>query len=115
MPALCSGLERSESPEHSASPSLYLVQQAATDGPELTGTSGPRLLAKLTLAHCLQYLQFLQALHGLAPVQVANDAPDATMVRRVHTTTIGQNLLRKSASVKDGRMLRLQSRWMQCF
>ncbi len=35
------------SPEHSASPSLYLVQQAATDGPELTATGGPRLLAKL--------------------------------------------------------------------
>ena len=49
MPALCSGLERSESPEHSASPSLHLAQQAATDGPELAPTSGPRLLAKLTL------------------------------------------------------------------
>ena len=47
MPALCSGLSLRSSPEHSASPSLYLVQQAATDGPELTATSGPRLLAKL--------------------------------------------------------------------
>jgi hypothetical protein len=50
MPALCSGLSLRSSPEHSASPSLYLVQQAATDGPELTATSGPRLLAKLN--HC---------------------------------------------------------------
>ena len=48
MPALCSGLSLRSSPEHSASPSLYLAQQAATDGPELTATSGPRLLAKLT-------------------------------------------------------------------
>ena len=47
MPALCSGLSLRSSPEHSASPSLYLAQQAATDGPELTATSGPRLLAKL--------------------------------------------------------------------
>jgi NAD(P)H-dependent flavin oxidoreductase YrpB (nitropropane dioxygenase family) len=35
MPALCSGLSLRSSPEHSASPSLYLVQQAATAGPEL--------------------------------------------------------------------------------
>ena len=48
MPALCSGLSLRSSPEHSASPSLYLAQQAATDGPELTATSGPRLLAKLS-------------------------------------------------------------------
>src|ERR1700688_3995083 len=48
MPALYSGLSLRSSPEHSASPSLYLVQQAATDGPELTATSEPRLLAKLT-------------------------------------------------------------------
>ncbi|MGB0075393.1 MAG: transposase, partial [Terracidiphilus sp.] len=39
-------------PEHSASPSLYLVQQAATDGPELTATSGPRLLAKPICPPC---------------------------------------------------------------
>jgi hypothetical protein len=50
MPALCSGLSLRSSPEHSASPSPYLVQQAATDGPELTATSGPRLLAKPTCA-----------------------------------------------------------------
>ena len=48
MPALCSGLSLRSSPEHSASPAIYLVQQAATDGPELTATSGPRLLAKPT-------------------------------------------------------------------
>jgi len=46
MPALCSGLSLRSSPEHSASPSLYPAQQAAKDGPELTATSGPRLLAK---------------------------------------------------------------------
>jgi predicted AAA+ superfamily ATPase len=51
MPALCSGLSLRSSPEHSASPSLYLVQQAATDGPELIATSGPRLLAKLIGLH----------------------------------------------------------------
>jgi hypothetical protein len=48
MPALCSGLSLRSSPEHSASPPLYLAQQPATDGPELTATSGPRLLAKLS-------------------------------------------------------------------
>ena len=48
MPALCSGLSLRSSPKHSAFPSLYLVQQAATDRPELTATSGPSLLAKLT-------------------------------------------------------------------
>ena len=51
MPALCSGLSLRSSTEHSASPSLYLAQQAATDGPELTATSGPRLLAKLSNAY----------------------------------------------------------------
>src|ERR1700722_10433801 len=43
MPALRSGLPLRSSLEHSASPSLYLAWQAATDRPELTAASGPRL------------------------------------------------------------------------
>jgi hypothetical protein len=57
-----------------------------------------------SLAQCLQYLQFLQALHGLLPVQVANDEPAITKASKVQTKAIGQNLLaRMTASWKDGQ------------
>src|ERR1700677_1200869 len=41
-----------------------------------------------SFAQCLQYLQFLQALHGLAPVQVASAVCERTMARIVHANAI---------------------------
>jgi hypothetical protein len=59
-----------------------------------------------SLAQCLQYLQFLQALHGLLPVQVANDEPAITKASKVQTKAIGQNLLaRMTTSWKDGQIV----------
>jgi len=48
-PRCAPGFRYAPAQSNSASPSPYLVQQAATDGPELTATSGPRLLAKAHL------------------------------------------------------------------
>jgi hypothetical protein len=45
-----------------------------------------------SFAQCLQYLQFLQALHGLAPVQVANDDPPIMNDTRANASSIDQTL-----------------------
>lgn len=44
-----------------------------------------------SFAQCLQYLQFLQALHGLAPVHVANSAPDTIPDNKVNASNIDQS------------------------
>ena len=43
-----------------------------------------------SLAQCLQYLQFLHALHGSAPTQVANEAPEAIVISTTQTRALGQ-------------------------
>jgi hypothetical protein len=40
-----------------------------------------------SFAQCLQYLQFLHALHGSLPVQVANEALAARPANMIHTAT----------------------------
>jgi hypothetical protein len=45
-----------------------------------------------SLAQCLQYLQFLHALHGSAPTQVANEAPEAIVMSTTQTRALGQTM-----------------------
>jgi hypothetical protein len=43
-----------------------------------------------SLAQCLQYLQSLHALHGSAPTQVVNEAPEAILTSTIHMRAFGQ-------------------------
>ena len=100
MPALCSGLSLRSSPEHSASPSLYLVQQTATDGPELTATSGPRLLAKPSLCRepVVQRVSGIRYLHF--PVRDARPISIAWL--NAILTSIEESMTRGSVLVHCG-------------
>jgi hypothetical protein len=99
MPALYSGLSLRSSPEHSASPSLYLVQQAATDGPELTATSEPRLLAKLTCRFEITGNPFFALGEARLPVSTANKLAYCfayvvqMRIRSLSTKETGESLL----------------------
>ena len=67
----------SSSPERKEPRESYNYRSAiATNLPRLQAPHAPP-----SLAQCLQYLQFLQALHGSLPVQVAKEASATTPIK----------------------------------
>lgn len=53
-----------------------------------------------SFAQCLQYLQFLHALHGSLPVQVERETPEAIAMSKAQRRAFGQRVVMGTSGIR---------------